>query len=116
MTESSKLREKFGVSKTAIKADRAFKKPLQHFQDMGVDGLAWILLDTAGGTRVNANTYNGNAGKNSNPKTFDIPTEEKAFNTMIKGYTEVPVSECPITITGAVPTEDDADPASDDAE
>jgi hypothetical protein len=98
MTESSELRATFGTTKAPIQADKAFKKPLQHFQDMGVDGIAWILLDTDAGIRISANIYNGKAGKNFQPKTFDIPED---IGPLTKNYDEVDPAECPITVAGA---------------
>lgn len=95
-TKSSDLRKKYGVNKAPIPATRAFVKPLDHFQDQGIDGKAWILFNEDEGTRVSVNTYNGNAGKGFRVQTHGIPADEKEIAILTKGYTEVKVSDCPV--------------------
>ena len=92
----SELRKKFGVSKTPIKATRAFMKELPHFHSKGIDGKAWILLNDSSGTRVSVNTYDGNAGKGFRRQDLPIPPDEVGMSRLTKGYHKVSVKSCPV--------------------
>jgi hypothetical protein len=93
-TESSNLRKLYGLSKSPIKASRAFVKDMEHFKS--VNGRSWILVNDQDGTRVSINTYNDQAGKNYVPQVHPLPADDKAFEKLVKGYTEVAVADCPV--------------------
>lgn len=95
-TKSADMRKKYGVSKTPIPATRAFVKDMDHFQDKGIDGKSWILINDNEGTRTSVNTYDGNAGKGFKAKAIPMPADEKGVHQMLKGYTEVDVATCPV--------------------
>lgn len=89
------VRKQFGVGGQKIQATQAFRRPM-NFDHPGTTAYTWTLI-TPEGTRVVANAYNGNLGRNFNIADFthSIPTDTKGQRKVLKGYEEVPVSECP---------------------
>jgi hypothetical protein len=89
-------RTKFGVTGKPVRAIRAFRKDMD-FDHKDTKTESWILI-TPENTLVRANLYNGQAGKNFDPKTLThpAPADTKELNRKLKGYTEVSVNLCPI--------------------
>ena len=82
------LRERYGVSMAPLAATQTFNKPMEHF----ANGFAWVLVN--GDKIAYANTYNGNAGRKFAAKWYELGDK---LQKKLKGFTEVPVSECPLT-------------------
>lgn len=89
-------RQRFGVRGTPIPAVKAFKKSMD-FDHAHVTTASWILI-RPDGRRTHVNTYNGNLGRNVDyeESTHAFPTEAKQAKSVMKGYDEVPVAECPV--------------------
>ena len=93
------MRAKFGVTQKPVEAVKAFKKAMSFDHD-NVTAESWILL-TPDNKIVRANLYNGQAGKNFNPVDNTQPApaaDTKEYRKATKGYTEVPVDQCPIAV------------------
>lgn len=101
MGNKKQLRQQFGVSGVAIVAAKAYVKPME-FDHPGVKAESWILV-TPDQKLIRVNTYDGNAGRNFDPSTVThaAPSDAKELKRKLKGYTEVPVTDCPVAIVAA---------------
>lgn len=96
-------RARYGVNEGPISAVKAYRKPMS-FDHAHVLAIAWILI-RPDGKRTHVNTYNGAVGKNASfeESTYDMP-EGKKLRALLKGYEEVPVTECPVAVAADTET------------
>jgi hypothetical protein len=89
-----------------IECTKAYKR-VMGFDHAKVDTASYILVnekatklpngDTCSGTRTHVNLYDGNAGPGFDPDKTTYPLgTEKILSQKLKGYTEIPISQCPV--------------------
>lgn len=88
------LRDRYGVNMAPVPATKAYKKPLEHFVNKGIEAFSWILVNDSDNTIVYANTYRGKVGDKWRPKIMKMGTD--TLQKKLRGYVEVPVTECPV--------------------
>ncbi len=101
MSKANKVR--FGVMGAAIaNVESVMMKPQDHDFN-GQNAVSWAIL-TKDGKLIKATTYNGNLGAKFNlgdHNTQTLPAvDSKEYRRALKGYSAVPLTQCPIVESG----------------
>ena len=85
--KKAEFRKRFGKAGGALVGTRMLSKPMEHFQDQGINAHSVILINDDNGTFTQANVYDGNLGKNYSPENYTHELKEDSSKKW-KGYSE----------------------------